>query len=129
MALWGKKKTDSKITSYLKEKNISYQVDGSNIKFELCFTDGGFILYPYITVDNTKDLISFNVNVTQINVKHNGYNIINEINKNTLFLKAYVAEDSVLVLEYRFIDSDDVSSVLNNIMNDIFSLENIISKL
>ena len=76
MALWSKKKVGTKIINYLKEKNISYQIDEQSstiIKFELCFTDSGFILYPYISVDEINSLVTFNVNVSQINVKNNGY--------------------------------------------------------
>ena len=129
MALWGKKKIDTKITDYLKEKNIDFQIEKNTLKFELCFTNSGFILYPYITIDENNDIISFNVNVNQINVKHDGYNILNEINKNALFLKSYVTDESILVLEYRFVISEDISSVLEKVLKDLFSLENIIGKL
>ena len=132
MALWSKKKVGTKIINYLKEKNISYQIDEQNstiIKFELCFTDSGFILYPYISVDETNSLVTFNVNVSQINVKNNGYNVLNEINKKSIFLKAYITDDSILVLEYRFKVIDDISITLEGIFNNLFSLENIIEKL
>ena len=132
MALWSKKKVGTKIINYLKEKNISYQIDEQSstiIKFELCFTDSGFILYPYISVDETNSLVTFNVNVSQINVKNNGYNVLNEINKKSIFLKAYITDDSILVLEYRFKVIDDISITLEGIFNNLFSLENIIEKL
>ena len=132
MALWSKKKVGTKIINYLKEKNISYQIDEQSstiIKFELCFTDSGFILYPYISVDEINSLVTFNVNVSQINVKNNGYNFLNEINKKSIFLKAYITDDSILVLEYRFKVIDDISITLEGIFNNLFSLENIIEKL
>lgn len=129
MALRSKKKIQSKITSYLNDKNISYSIENENIKFELCFTDSGFILFPYITVDEKKELISININVNHINVKHNGYSILNEMNKNAIFLKAYITDESILVLEYRFNITDDVTSVIDNVLKDLFSLENIIEKL
>ena len=132
MALWSKKKVGTKIINYLKEKNISYQIDEQSstiIKFELCFTDSGFILYPYISVDEINSLVKFNVNVSQINVKNNGYNVLNEINKKSIFLKAYITDDSILVLEYRFKVIDDISITLEGIFNNLFSLENIIEKL
>lgn len=132
MALWSKKKVGTKIINYLKEKNISYQIDEQSstiIKFELCFTDSGFILYPYISVDETNSLVTFNVNVSQINVKNNGYSVLNEINKKSIFLKAYITDDSILVLEYRFKVIDDISITLEGIFNNLFSLENIIEKL
>lgn len=132
MALWSKKKVGTKIINYLKEKNISYQIDEQSstiIKFELCFTDSGFILYPYISVDEINSLVTFNVNVSQINVKNNGYNVLNEINKKSIFLKAYITDDSILVLEYRFKVIDDISITLEGIFNNLFSLENIIEKL
>ena len=53
MALWSKKKVGTKIVNYLKDKNISYQLEeqaSTIIKFELCFVESGFILYPYITI-------------------------------------------------------------------------------
>lgn len=132
MALWSKKKVGTKIINYLKEKNISYQIDEQSstiIKFELCFTDSGFILYPYISVDEINSLVTFNVNVSQINVKNNGYNVLNEINKKSIFLKAYITDDSILVLEYRFKVIDDISITLEGIINNVFSLENILEKL
>ena len=132
MALWGKKKTGTKITNYLKEKNISYQIEETIktvIKFELCFTEKGFMLYPYITLDENKDLITFNVNVSQLNPKNNMFNIVNDINKKSIYLKAYVSEDNILVLEYRFNVIDDVTSAFDSIISDLFSLENIISEL
>jgi hypothetical protein len=129
MALRSKKKIQSKITSYLNDKNISYSIENENIKFELCFTESGFMLFPYITVDEKKELISININVNHINVKHNGYSILNEINKNAIFLKAYITDESILVLEYRFSITDDVTSVIDNVLKDLFSLENIIEKL
>lgn len=129
MALRSKKKIQSKITSYLNDKNISYSNENENIKFELCFTESGFMLFPYITVDEKKELISININVNHINVKHNGYSILNEINKNAIFLKAYITDESILVLEYRFSITDDLTSVIDNVLKDLFSLENIIEKL
>ena len=129
MALWSKKKTNTKITSYLKNKNISYQEEENVIKFEICFTDSGFMLYPYITIDEAKELISIDINVNHINVKHNGYSVLNEINKNAIFLKSYVTDESILVLEYRFVINDDITVTLEKVLNDLFSLENIIDKL
>ena len=131
MALWSKKKVGTKILNYLKDKKISYQIDEQAltvIKFELCFVESGFILYPYITVDESSDLVTFNVNVSQVNMK-NAFNIVNEINKKSLFFKSYIADDSILVLEYRFKAIDDVSIALEAIINNLFSLENILEKL
>ena len=129
MALWSKKKTDIKISNYLTDKNISYQIEDNSIKFELCFTNSGFILYPYITIDDKNEIISFNVNINHINVKHDGYNTLNLINKQALLLKSYVTDESILVLEYRFVINDDIVNVLDKVFKDLFSLENIIDKL
>lgn len=131
MALWGKKKVGTKIINYLKEKDISYQLEEQGltvIKFELCFIESGFILYPYVSIDDSTDLVSFNINVSQINIK-NAFNMVNEINKKSLFLKAYIADDSILVLEYRFKAVDDVSVILESIIKNVFSLENILENL
>ena len=54
---------------------------------------------------------------------------INEINRKSLFLKSYLADDSILVLEYRFKAVDDISITLEGIINNVFSLENILDKL
>lgn len=131
MALWSKKKVGTKIVNYLKDKNISYQLEeqaSTIIKFELCFVESGFILYPYITVDEVNSLVTFNVNVSQVNMK-NAFNVVNEINRKALFLKSYVTDDSILVLEYRFKAVDDISITLEGIINNVFSLENILEKL
>ena len=129
MALWSKKKIETKITNYLKDKDISFQIENNVIKFELCFTGSGFILYPYITIDEKNEIISFDVNVNHINVKHNGFNVLNEINQNALFLKSYVTIESILVLEYRFVITDEITNVLDKVLKDLFSLENILGKL
>lgn len=131
MALWSKKKVGTKIVNYLKDKNISYQLEeqaSTIIKFELCFLESGFILYPYITIDEVNSLVTFNVNVSQVNMK-NAFNVVNEINRKALFLKSYVTDDSILVLEYRFKAVDDISITLEGIINNVFSLENILEKL
>ena len=131
MALWSKKKVGTKIVNYLKDKNISYQLEEQGatiIKFELCFVESGFILYPYITIDEVNSLVTFNVNVSQVNMK-NAFNVVNEINRKALFLKSYVTDDSILVLEYRFKAVDDISITLEGIINNVFSLENILEKL
>lgn len=131
MALWSKKKVETKIVNYLKDKNISYQLEeqaSTIIKFELCFVESGFILYPYITIDEINSLVTFNVNVSQVNMK-NAFNVVNEINRKALFLKSYVTDDSILVLEYRFKAVDDISITLEGIINNVFSLENILEKL
>ena len=130
MALWSKKKVGTKIVNYLKDKNISYQLEeqaSTIIKFELCFVESGFILYPYITIDEVNSLVTFNVNVSQVNMK-NAFNVVNEINRKALFLKSYVTDDSILVLEYRFKAVDDISITLEGIINNVFSLENILEK-
>ena len=131
MALWSKKKVGTKIVNYLKDKNISYQLEeqaSTIIKFELCFLESGFILYPYITIDEVNSLVTFNVNVSQVNMK-NAFNVVNEINRKALFLKSYVTDDSILVLEYRFKAVDYISITLEGIINNVFSLENILEKL
>ena len=131
MALWSKKKVGTKIVNYLKDKNISYQLEeqaSTIIKFELCFVESGFILFPYITIDEINSLVTFNVNVSQVNMK-NAFNVVNEINRKALFLKSYVTDDSILVLEYRFKAVDDISITLEGIINNVFSLENILEKL
>ena len=59
----------------------------------------------------------------------NAFNVVNEINRKALFLKSYVTDDSILVLEYRFKAVDDISITLEGIINNVFSLENILEKL
>lgn len=130
MALWSKKKISSKITKYFDDKQISYVVEEQNntvIKFDLCFVNEGFILYPYITIDEANSIISFNVNVAECNLKNN-YNIINQINQNSVYLKSFI-QDEILVLEYRLKIVDDVKIVLDSIINDLYSLEKILENM
>ena len=130
MALWSKKKISSKITKYFDDKQISYVVEEQNntvIKFDLCFINEGFILYPYITIDEANSIISFNVNVAECNLKNN-YNTINQINQNSVYLKSFI-QDEILVLEYRLKIVDDVKIVLDSIINDLYSLEKILENM
>ena len=85
-------------------------------------------VFTNITIDEVNSLVTFNVNVSQVNMK-NAFNVVNEINRKALFLKSYVTDDSILVLEYRFKAVDDISITLEGIINNVFSLENILEKL
>ncbi len=96
MAFWSKKRLDDKLIQYFNDKGISYEIEteeAQRFKFELCFQEGGFILYPYITVD--EELISFNVNVSQPGLKGFNYEKLNGFNAQSKFFKAYLTDTGI----------------------------------
>lgn len=124
MAFWSKKKTN-KICAYFEEKSISYQIDDSDIvriKFELCFKENNFIVYPYLTFDEANNLISFNINISSNNYRNYSFDKLNKFNMLSNYFKAYITEKGIVVLEYRFVIPDDLNSTLDLLINSLISL-------
>ncbi len=75
---WNKKKLLSKISLYFDNKNISYEIEEDSIlKLELYFKEAEYVLYPYITIDQS--ICSFNINISKNVIK--GYNYEKYISK------------------------------------------------
>lgn len=124
MTFWSKKKTN-KICAYFEEKSISYQIDDSDIvriKFELCFKENNFIVYPYLTFDEANNLISFNINISSNNYRNYSFDKLNKFNMLSNYFKAYITEKGIVVLEYRFVIPDDLNSTLDLLINSLISL-------
>ncbi len=130
MAFWSKKRLDDKLIQYFNDKGISYEIEteeAQRFKFELCFQEGGFILYPYITVD--EELISFNVNVSQPGLKGFNYEKLNGFNAQSKFFKAYLTDTGIICLEYRFLNTEGISLILDSLVDSLFALTKEIDQL
>lgn len=129
MALWSKKKLDSKIINYFNDKKITYEIvedEITKLNFELCFPEAKFILYPYLTIDGS--LISFNINISQTS---KGYSLdkLNSFNMKSRYFKTYITPEGLVVLEYRFNNTDDIVKNLDILIQSLYDLTSEISQL
>lgn len=119
---WNKKKLLSRISAYFDDKNISYDIEeDSIIKLELYFKESGYILYPYITLEDM--ICSININVSKQNLKGFAYDKLNLFNQKSKFFKAFVMEDGVVVLEYRFFLNDMDVDLFDTLIDSLYMLE------
>lgn len=131
MAFWSKKRSN-KIYEYFDKRGITYQKeenDITRIKFDLCFKENNFILYPYLTIEEDNNLISFNVNVSSNNLKNYDLSIINDFNIKSNYFKAFITEKGIVVLEYRFFSSDDLFKILDELIESLVTLGNEIDNM
>ncbi len=129
MALWSKKKLDNKITNYFNDKKITYEIvetEVTKINFELCFPEAKFIIYPYLTIDDS--LVSFNINIVQ-GTKNYSLDKLNSFNMKSRYFKAYITPEGLVVLEYRFNNADDIIKNLDVLIQSLYDLTNEIAQL
>lgn len=127
---WSKKKLVSKLTQYFNEKNIVARADEEDnlkIKLELCFIEQGYMLYPYITIE--ENLVSININVNQHVLKGFSFEKINEFNEASNFFKAYLTKEGIVVLEYRFYAFELETEVFDSLISSLFLLQKEIDML
>lgn len=132
MAIWNKKKTTSKLNEFFKEKGITYTIEeGAQeiIKFDVCLKEANIMVYPYITLDAIEGIASFNVNVASYSLKNYDLKKLNDFNSKSKFFKAYMTASGIVVLEYRFYISDLITTILNTLIENLFTLQNEIDKL
>lgn len=121
---WGKKKIIVKMLQYFENKNIvyTYDEDKALIQVELYFKEKEYMLYPYITMNES--ICSININIAERPMKSYSLEQLNHFNQESKFFKAYLSSAGVVVLEYRFIFQEMDSSVLDAIFDGLYSLEN-----
>ena len=126
MAFWNKKKNNSNNNlEYLNENNICYEIengDNTKIKLQLCIPEKNIMIYPYITIDN--GIVSVNINVNKQSLKNYDYSKLNDFNIKSKFFKAYILDNGVIVLEYRFNDETKLNSYLKILIDSLYSLQN-----
>lgn len=126
MAFWNKKKNNSNNNlEYLNENNICYEIengDNTKIKLQLCIPEKNIMIYPYITIDN--GIVSVNINVNKQSLKNYDYSKLNDFNIKSKFFKAYILDNGVIVLEYRFNDETKLNSYLKLLIDSLYSLQN-----
>ncbi|MDE5715224.1 MAG: hypothetical protein K2I42_03725 [Anaeroplasmataceae bacterium] len=129
MAFWNKKRGNTKLANYFTSKGIEYEMtDGQQDKvtFTLVFKNRDFILHPYLTLED--NYISFNINVVKCNLKNFDMIKLNTFNLSSKFFKAFISEEGIVILEYRFLESD-LEMMLDILISDLYSLEEEIDAL
>ncbi|MDE7264205.1 MAG: YbjN domain-containing protein [Anaeroplasmataceae bacterium] len=126
---WGRKKLIVKMLQYFENKNIvyTYEEDKALIQVELYFKGKEYMLYPYITMDDS--LCSININIAEHTLKGFSYERMNQFNQESKFFKAYISSMGIIVLEYRFIFQEMDSFVLDTLLDSLFALESEIDGL
>lgn len=129
MAFWNKKKGNSKLMHYFATKGIACEeVEGEKEKltFSLAFKERDYMLHPYITIEN--NLVSMNVNVVQSSVKNYDLFKLNTFNLNSNFFKAFITEEGIVTLEYKFLDQN-IENMLDLLLDALYQLEEEIDSL
>lgn len=126
---WSKKKILARLGQYLENKQIPLEYDEENlkIKIELYFKNLSYMLYPYITIEDY--LCSINMNISEHTLKNFNYEKINEFNKQSKFFKAFITEEGIVSLEYRFVLNEIDSNALDIILDSLYATEALIDTL
>ncbi len=120
---WSKKKILAKIGSYFENKHIPYKIkDDSMIELEFYFKEKGYILYPYLTINPS--LCSVDINISKHSLKNFNYEFLNEFNQKSKFFKAFINEEGVVVMEYRFFLNDLDIGAFDAWIESVYMLEN-----
>ncbi|MCM1557178.1 MAG: YbjN domain-containing protein [Anaeroplasma bactoclasticum] len=126
---WNRKKILARLGQYLENKKIPFEYDEENlkIKLELYFANSSYMLYPYITIEDT--LCSIDINVSEHTYKGFNFEKINEFNRKSIFFKAFMTEEGIVSLEYRFILDEIDGVVLDSIIDSLYASEALIDTL
>ncbi|MBQ9124772.1 MAG: hypothetical protein IJY14_03680 [Acholeplasmatales bacterium] len=128
MAFWSKKKMSDSLNRYFNDNKATLNIENDIISFEL-YLDKGYTLYPYISLDEENDNVSFLINLREVNDK-NIYEKINQFNLKSMYLVAKLNEDKILLLEYNFkAYHDNINEIIDNIIKSIFDLQEDIDSL
>lgn len=128
---WSSKKIKAKMNDFFKSKKIAYSLEEEKeliFKFEICFSEAGYMLYPYITI-SSNEMVSFNVNVSVKPAKNFDYAILNEFNLKSKLIKSFCTNEGIIGLEYKFLMSDNVIEQIELLMEQLFLLQYDIDKL
>ncbi len=122
---WSIKKITAKFNAFFKEKELAVTKDETNTKyqFEICFSEIGWIIYPYLTI-HENNIISFNVNLSLATPKTCDFKKLNEFNQKSSYLKTYLHSSGIVTLEYRFMMCEDAEDILELLIQQLFLLQN-----
>jgi hypothetical protein len=133
MAFWNKKKMFDVVKTFFVTNNATYTVNNNEISFEIHFDRNEFTLYPYININEDKELMSISVNIREISKKDLTSKVLfnlNEFNSKSIYFKSFVNDDNILYLEYNtFTNVDNVSKVLQDVVDSLFNLSDLINEL
>lgn len=123
------KKFFTKLSQYFDDKKIpfNYDIEDMKLDFELFFEKNKYIIYPYISYSN--GICSININISQNNIKNYNYDLLNKLNKESLYFKGYLLDNGLLCLEYRFIINEIDNIVFDKIIESIYMIEDLINDL
>lgn len=124
MGLFSRKNVKEEIKKLFIEKNTT--IEGDNpYTFQLNLNK--FSLFPYITINENKDYInlSFIINLRKVEAINNQIYInINSFNMKSKYLVCKLNTDNILILEYNtIINVDNTRTIINDIIESVFSLE------
>lgn len=124
MGLFSRKNVKEEIKKLFIEKNTT--IEGDNpYTFQLNLNK--FSLFPYITINENKDYInlSFIINLRKVEAINNQIYInINSFNMKSKYLVCKLNMDNILILEYNtIINVDNTRTIINDIIESVFSLE------
>ncbi len=124
MGLFSKTELE-KLEKHLNKKNLSFDKREDKISFEIAMNKNSYSLFPYLKI-NSNNLFSFCVNLRKVDKLN--YETLNSFNLKSKFFTAKVKND-ILFLEYNTTLNDNVVSVFDSLVNELFVLEEDIDNL
>ena len=124
MGLFSRKTVIDEIKKLFNERNTS--IEGDNpFSFQLHLNK--YSLFPYITINLNNDYtnLAFIINLRKIdNITNQLYINMNSFNMKSKYLVCKLNMDNILILEYNtIVNTDNVKSILNDVIESVFSLE------
>ncbi len=124
MGLFSRKTVIDEIKKLFNERNTS--IEGDN-PFSFQLNLNKYSLFPYITINLNNDYtnLAFIINLRKIdNITNQLYINMNSFNMKSKYLVCKLNMDNILILEYNtIVNTDNVKSILNDVIESVFSLE------
>ena len=115
-------KTDlEKLVKYLNKKEISFEKEDDKISLQIVMKNSNYTIFPYLEIK--KDgILAFCVNLKNVKPSLELYEKINDFNTRSKLLSAKINEN-ILYLEYNSYIFDNIVNLFENILNELFLLE------
>ncbi len=119
----------SNLINKLENEHVDYELSGDSIGFEITLCDSE--IQCEFSYDEDNDAIRFYTELMDFNGEafRDGLELANDINYNSIFLKAYLDDEYYLCAEYYISGKDGLTNmVIDNILADLADISELINE-